>query len=159
MAKTEIKEILNTLAESDIKADLLIIFGFPTETIEEAQQTLDFLEAELNAGHTSIDIYNPEGWNLNSWPQEEKKAFALTKGLEGTDETVKYLRIIQCVNNGWSKCICLCKENSKSSCEDNGYCINNPGYSIQGGSIDLIDLPITLSVDQNKREIALNGSG
>jgi radical SAM superfamily enzyme YgiQ (UPF0313 family) len=43
LSELEIKEILKTLRSADISVGLNIIFGFPTETIDEARQTLDFL--------------------------------------------------------------------------------------------------------------------
>ncbi len=39
----EIKAILDTLKKADIHIHLFVIFGFPTETRNEARQTLDFL--------------------------------------------------------------------------------------------------------------------
>ncbi len=43
LSESEIKEILKTLRNADISVGLNIIIGFPTETIDEARQTLDFL--------------------------------------------------------------------------------------------------------------------
>jgi radical SAM superfamily enzyme YgiQ (UPF0313 family) len=43
LSESEIKEILKTLRNADISVGLSIIIGFPTETIDEARQTLDFL--------------------------------------------------------------------------------------------------------------------
>lgn len=43
IGKLEVKEVLANLKNVDVRIGVYIIFGFPTETLDEARQTLDFL--------------------------------------------------------------------------------------------------------------------
>ena len=55
-----------------------------------AKESLAFLFQEINTQKTEVDIYNPDGWVILSWPyQDEEK------------------RPKSCSNLGWGSCICI----------------------------------------------------
>ncbi|MEK6847732.1 MAG: hypothetical protein AABX50_01245 [Nanoarchaeota archaeon] len=82
-----------------------------SQKLEQAKETLPFLISEINAGKTSVDIYNPGGWWLISWP---------------------YGGIMpnSCSNLGWSNCICIIPKGvltntpaEYSEDSDDGFCM------------------------------------
>jgi len=62
LSESEIKEILKTLRNANINVFLNIMIGFPTETIDEARQTVDFLTKNR-------DLYN--GCGIQAFSLEE----------------------------------------------------------------------------------------
>lgn len=108
-----------------------------SQKLEQAEETLQFIMSETNAGKTNVDIYNPKGWWLISWPGSID---ALPK---------------ECSNLGLNSCICLCEKNNAKSCDENGICINNKGFLIEGDSIKIENPPITLNIKYETKKISL----
>jgi tRNA A37 methylthiotransferase MiaB len=83
LSESEIKEILKTLRNADITVGLNIIIGFPTETIDEARQTVDFVtkirDLYRNCGIQAFSLEentevfnNPSKFGITKVYQEDK---------------------------------------------------------------------------------------
>lgn len=55
-----------------------------------AKASLDHLIQEMNAEEIEVEIYNPKGWWIISWPYKGKKP-------------------LSCSNLGWENCLCIVK--------------------------------------------------
>lgn len=147
------------LAEETLKIILAIIaIGFlvyllyslyasnrDSKNLELAKESLNFLFNEMNAQKINIDIYNPSGWSILSWPFENKMP-------------------LTCSNLGWSNCVCICKKpiiatfgNYLDNCNDakKSICKESSFKIISSENIQLPIIienpPITLNVNyQNK---------
>ncbi|MBA7594192.1 hypothetical protein ES703_01131 [subsurface metagenome] len=158
--KTDKKGFL--LAEETLKIILAVIaIGFlafllfslynankTAKDLELAKESLDFLIQEINAQRAEVEIYNPKGWIILSWPYGDTREVPLS-----------------CSNLAWSNCICIAKDVSLAGKaisnlpwtddllerlrkkSDDGACRNNPeGFSISE-PIKIKDPPITLSIE------------
>jgi hypothetical protein len=143
---------------------LLVSLYFSTKTsndLELAKSSLNFLMSEINSGKTTADIYNPEGWQLGSWPHIAHSP--ISAGGVALRLGKQYPKT--CLNLGWTSCICICPEDNEDSCDSDGICLNNPqNFNITGdfdgeGSIEVKDPPITLSIDQANKIISKYVSG
>ena len=120
-----------------------------SEKLEQAKETLPFLISEIDAGKTSVDIYNPVGWALLSWQPENQ----IPKS---------------CSNLGWNSCICICgipriqtNENYRENCENpsKGICVENlKGFTVlcreeQECQVRILEPPLTLNIDQENKII------
>ena len=81
-----------------------------SQNLEFAESSLNFLVKEIKAGQTSVEIYNPKGWTISSWPFEKK---------------IPNL----CSNRGWENCICICETpllgDFVETCDKKGICLEN----------------------------------
>lgn len=102
-----------------------------SDKLEQAKETLSFVIDGAKSGKTSIDIYNPKDWYFISFNQNLPQT---------------------CSNQGLQSCICLCKENSLSSCNNDGFCIKNEDFSMVQ-PIKIENPPITLQVDSASKLI------
>ncbi|MFH1326597.1 MAG: hypothetical protein ABIH59_00530 [archaeon] len=59
------------------------------EDLEMAKTSLEYLKKEINSGSTTVEIYNPKGWWIASWP-------------------IRTVKPKECL--GDRGCICICKE-------------------------------------------------
>jgi len=155
--KTDKKGFL--LAEETLKIILAVIaIGFlafllfslynvnkTAKDLELAEESLDFLVQEINAQRAEVEIYNPRGWMIYSWPN------AYTKGILLWQSTKEGMPL-SCSNLGWSSCICVCKKAAPDKCDSKGICLENPQTFKIDSPIKIKDtLPITLSINyQNK---------
>ena len=120
-----------------------------SEKLDQAKETLPFLMGEIEAGKTSVDIYNPTGWAFLSWSEE--------------NEIPK-----SCSNLGWKSCICICdipsvqtSENYRENCENpsKGICVENlKGFTVlcreeQECQVRILEPPLTLDIDQENKII------
>ena len=127
-----------------------------SKNLEFAKDSLNFLAGEINSGKMSVDIYNPQGWNLNEWPQNiQVENPLLSQAGESSTSTVQQIPL-SCYNLGWKSCICICEENTKDSCDNKGVCINNAGgfTLVPDNNIPLDNPPVKLRIDQDKKEIS-----
>ena len=132
--------------------------GKDSKDLELAKESLNFLEQEINAEKTSVDIYNPKGWVILSWPYQNEGKLPRS-----------------CSNLGWDGCVCIVKDVSLGSqlwstlpftgnvrekflenSDDNGICMENSKQltvrkdGIQQQPIP-IEPPLNLKIDyQNK---------
>lgn len=157
--KTDKKGFL--LAEETLKIILAVIaIGFlafllfslynankTAKDLELAKESLDFLVQEINAQRAEVEIYNPKGWEIYSWPNTYTKGILLWKT---TEEGMP----LSCSNLGWDSCICICKKDTPDKCDSKGICLNNPlDFSVED-SIKIKDPPITLSIDYSNKIIS-----
>ena len=64
-----------------------------SKDLELAEATLENLIESANSGIEEVEIYNPEGWVLISWPYQDK------------DKTP-----LSCSKLNWESCICIIKD-------------------------------------------------
>lgn len=150
LAEETLKVILAVIAIGFLVFLLFSLYsaGKDSKDLELAKESLEFLEQEMSAQKTSIDIYNPEGWNIGTWPH-----VVIVGGVFGYGSKPEMQKPQSCTNLGWTSCICICEDDNENSCDENGACFDNAqGYVINGENIEIKDPPITLNVDyQNKR--------
>lgn len=91
------------------------------EDLELAKASLEHLISEAGTGE--VEIYNPDGWVIISWPQVSEQSFVnkYSLGIIG-EEAGKTLKPLSCENLGWEKCICICKGDGAGDCDKNGVC-------------------------------------
>ena len=94
-----------------------------SKNLELAKSSLDHLVEEINSGSTEVEIYNPQGWVVLSWPNEGKSPKS-------------------CENLNWDNCLCICNDlgfqTSNSyldRCDDQGICMQVLKKTIVGGFI------------------------
>ena len=114
--------------------------------LELAKASLQHLVSEINAEHSMVEIYNPGPlWNkgvvISSWYLVSWNSMNLPN---------------RCSNFGWGNCLCICKENKTKNCDDKGVCLESKDIEIQGDSIELKDLPLTLTIKYNGGEILIS---
>lgn len=155
--KTDKKGFL--LAEQTLKIILAVIaIGFlafllfslynankTAKNLELAEESLDFLIQEIGEKRAEVNIYNPKGWVIYSWPNTYLTGLRpLGINLLGGTDTGSPQ---SCKNLGWGKCICICSKATPDKCDSTGVCLDNPqGFSISD-SIKIKDPPITLVID------------
>ncbi len=145
LAEETLKIIIAVICIGFLAFLLFSIYQQTTDSknLDYAKSSLNFIVSQISSGQTTADIYNPDGWVLDIWPQ-----------------TVNGILPSSCSNLGWKSCICICNQNTKDSCDSgsSGVCLENTGnFNIAGGKIDLKNLPIILKIDQTKKEISING--
>jgi len=134
-----------------------------SKNLELAKSSLNFLMSEINSGKTRVDIYNPENWQIGIWPHVanvvvRSGAYRIEVGKQYPDS---------CSNLGWTiSCICICKEDTAKSCDEDGTCLNNTlGFKMigdfgqEGRSIKIENPPITLNTDPTNKIISKYVSG
>ncbi len=122
------------------------------EKLEQAEASLEHLISEINAEHTEVEIYNPKGWVLISWPYENE------------------LIPNSCSNMGWGNCICICDEDLSTrtvkglikDCDSLGSCLESFELKIENdrniykknlrNSI-VIKPPLKLNIDYKNNKI------
>jgi len=117
--------------------------------LELAEATLENLIESANSGIEEVEIYNPEGWVLSSWPHDVKKSRVVY------DEEIKNDFPNACSNLGWKNCVCICDSaiNFESSdCDKAGICLKSE-YNVVGDVIELEDLPLNLLIDKENKKI------
>ena len=128
LAEETLKVILAVIAIGFLVFLLFSLYkaGKDSKDFELAKESLNFLEQEINAEKTSVDIYNPKGWFIVSW-------------IKGQGNNLKF-----CENLGLTNCLCIVKN------DDDGICIENKKQLRIQQPIP-IEPPLTLSIDyQNK---------
>jgi len=110
--------------------------------LELAEASLKHLVEEINAEATSVEIYNPKGWVLSSWPHDTHHRIWYTAWIMSE---IKTGRPKYCENLEWDDCICICKKNDKDKCDDLGFCLESD-FKIVEGSIEIKPLPKTLTI-------------
>ena len=120
-----------------------------SKDLELAEATLENLIESANSGIEEVEIYNPEGWILSSWPHDVKKSRIVY------DEEIKNDIPKSCSNLGWKNCVCICDSaiNFESSdCDKAGICLKSE-YNVVGDVIELEDLPLNLLIDKENKKI------
>jgi len=113
-----------------------------SKDLELAKASLNHLVDEINQNSQEVEIYNPKGWFIGTWPHD-----TLKESWFGLIKTNKKGKPLSCENLGWTYCICICEENDKDACDENGICLNNEKIlSIPKGSIKIDDPPLKLQI-------------
>jgi hypothetical protein len=143
------------LAEETLKIILAVIaIGFlayllfslyqankDAEDLELAKASLNFLATEINSERAQVEIYNPEGWFISSWPSEG--------GMP-----------LSCSNLGWENCICICGESlnpfdsAAEECDAAGACLENAYELDLTEKIEIKEPPVTLDIDYENKQIS-----
>ena len=136
LAEETLKIILAVIAISFLAYFLFSLYSSNQDSkkLEFAKESLSFLVKEINDGKTEVDVYNPEGWIVSSWPQAGE-------------------RPLSCSNIGLESCLCICKGNNADECDDKGICSENE-FSVEGGDIKIKDPPLALVIDQENMQIS-----
>ena len=121
-----------------------------SEKLEQAKASLEFLINEINSMKEEIrevQIYNPEGWVISSWPHK------VLKGTPGFREEVNDIPN-SCSNLNWENCICICEDTialnlEGSDCDNKGKCMESD-YSVEGDVIKIDEVPLTLNIKDGK---------
>ena len=129
------------------------------KNLELAKASLTHLINETDNKNTQVEIYNPEGWSICSFPQTIKR-----KLITSPEEVIPK----QCSNLGWDNCLCICKTKLYSDidkqCDKNGFCLEND-FSVEGeklsrwqetiGSITIPPKPpLILTIDYENKKIS-----
>lgn len=117
-----------------------------SKKLEQAEATLSFLTTGIEAEQTGVEVYNPRGWSIMSWPLNGEIPLA-------------------CSNLGWDSCICICKNPTREGCDkpSEGICQNNPEDLIvscaegQQCPIKIENVPTTLSIDYENKLLTQEG--
>ncbi|MCK5043894.1 hypothetical protein KAR52_02745 [Candidatus Pacearchaeota archaeon] len=113
--------------------------------LEFAKESLQHLSEGLNSNLDKIEIYNPKGWVIGSWPHLFSKGkLFLKKTKEGMPKS--------CSNFGWSNCICICPKDNPEECDEKGICIENE-FIVGEGNIKIENLPLVLIIDYENKKI------
>ncbi len=120
-----------------------------TENLKFAEQSLKYLTDQIGLKTAEIQIYNPTGWSILSWPFENKLP-------------------LSCSNLGWEKCLCICKKpllannanyldnceqtGSKAICAESNFTVIGKG----GAQIPIIieNPPLNLGIDYDNKKIS-----
>ncbi len=151
LAEETLKMILSVIAIGFLAFLLFSLYnaGKSSQKLEFAEESADFLIGEINAGRDEVEIFNPDGWVVVSWPHEGMMPDA-------------------CSNVGWESCICITKdaweirdtlplveeriERLKSN-SDEGVCKENPGDFSTEGPIKIDDTPMIIKIDYENKLI------
>ena len=115
-----------------------------SKDLEFAEASLQHLIDEINLGSIEVEIYNPEGWILISFPI----------GVNIMPNS--------CSNLGLQSCLCICNEDPwtrrdsglAEDCDDVGICMDsNLKIDNEDNKIKLEDLPLNLLIDKENKKI------
>jgi len=126
--------------------------------VQQAKDTLAYVEKEINSmkdgEKRQIVIYNPapgeiintlgnrDYWVLIGFNNAEKPAF--------------------CLEKGWGNCLCICKNSwglintLVDKCNKDKVCVSFSGKTLPTQQVDLLNLPVTVSVKQDKNAITFS---
>ena len=126
LAETTLKIIIAVICLAFLAYFLMSLYfnKVDAENLELAKASLEHLVEEINAGNSGVEIYNPEGWVILSWPYEGEKPSS-------------------CLNMGWDDCLCICDnpgifdtakdlftghnkiQSFAEECDENGICLQS----------------------------------
>ncbi|MBI5803476.1 hypothetical protein HY448_02210 [Candidatus Pacearchaeota archaeon] len=145
-----------------------------SKELEFAKESLNHLNESIQAKLNEVEIYNPEGWILVSWPHKT------LKGNPGFREEINNDIPNSCSNLGWEKCICICADTTAlnlegSDCDKKGICTQSdfiidkneeirigpdflpnwirPKTDVSRNQITLKDFPVKLIINPEDKKI------
>ena len=159
-AKETLKMVIAVIAISFLVYFLISLYmtNKASKNLELAKATLEHLVDEINVGSGEVEIYNPEGWVIISWPYDGKRPNS-------------------CSNLGWDDCICICKDVNfgqqllsvlpfidsldqfSKKCDDKGICLENTQKlivrkeGVRQQPILIEHPPLKLNIDQEGKSI------
>lgn len=106
-----------------------------SEKLELAKASLEHLISEINLERDEIEIYNPSGWIIISFPIGQAKP--------------NY-----CNNLNWENCLCICNEawntirdsGLATDCDNSGICMKSD-LKVENEKIKITNPPIKLNID------------
>jgi len=114
------------------------------KNLEFAKDSLTHLVEGINAKSPEIEIYNPKGWVIVSWPSEFITGkFLWKKTNEGIPKS--------CSNLGWNNCICICPINNPDKCDEKGTCMESEFTA--DDVLKKEGIPLVLTVDYENKKI------
>lgn len=124
-----------------------------SQELELAKASLKHLSDSINSNAQEVEIYNPKGWILASWPHKTLKGFIGFRK-EVSNDIPK-----SCSNLGWTSCICMCGSTAilnleGSDCDKKGTCMQSDfKVDATDSQIKLDKLPITIQINSDKKTI------
>ncbi|MEX0920536.1 MAG: hypothetical protein WDZ69_03080 [Candidatus Pacearchaeota archaeon] len=151
LAEETLKMILSVIAIGFLAFLLFSLYnaGKSSQDLEFAEESVDFLLEGINAEVEDVEIFNPEGWVVVSWPYEGMVPDA-------------------CSNVGWENCICIVEDAGEwrdsvpladgrieklKGNSNEGACRENPSDFSTNGPIKIRDAPIVLEIDYENEVI------
>ena len=141
LAEETLKIILAVIALGFLAFLLFSLYQNNQESrnLELAKESLNHIFQELNAERTEIEVFNPNGWVISSWPSGGEIP-------------------LSCSNLGWQSCICICDSqltrDRKGECENAGICLENSGGFSLSENLKIENPPVVLSVDYENNRIS-----
>ncbi|RLG10455.1 hypothetical protein DRN69_08990 [Candidatus Pacearchaeota archaeon] len=135
--------------------------------LELAKASLNHLIEEINANAEEVEIYNPKGWYISSFPMKII-GFSEENKIEGTNLIIPKT----CSNIGWESCICIYSwkgvRNPSLAVDNLGACKENE-FEIRGSvsisntqrienTIKIQNPPLTLTINYENKIIQENES-
>ena len=117
-----------------------------SQELKQAKASLNLLMDEVLAGKTTVNIFNPKGWWIESWSGDREES------LSGSRILI-YEAPKSCASLNSDSCICFCKEQDKAASCYNGACLADEGFFIDE-PIQILNPPITLEIDQINKNIS-----
>lgn len=139
------------------------------QDLEYAKSSLTYLMGQINSKSASAEIYNPNGWNIASFPQA-----ATSRGGSTMPKS--------CSSVGWENCICIYKlqgsffgipnaadsADKEGTCQQSDFVITGSSATNAGGiaggtyvltkGIPIQNPPVTLAINYQTKTIQ-SGSG
>jgi hypothetical protein len=146
LAEETLKIIIAVICISFLVYFLISLYMKNSESkdLEMAKTSLERLIKEINVGHDSVEIYNPKGWFVISWPKDvNKRIFYMPWKIN----TLKNVKPLFCENLGWDNCLCICNGDSLDDCENQGICLES-STEVQEGKIK-INPPLSLKINED----------
>jgi hypothetical protein len=132
----------------------LYFTNLKSQDLEFAEASLNYLIEGINSGQVELEIYNPNGWLISSWPHEVNVG-----GVFGIGSTKEERIPKSCSNVGWEKCICICKKDNPDDCDKNGFCLE--GFmdieENEKSTIKIENPPLVLIINYEDNKITKNG--
>jgi len=125
-----------------------------SDDLEFAQASLEHLTEQVGLKIEEVEIYNPDGWVILTWPRNIERGPLGGAVAEGMPKS--------CFNLNWENCICICKDKYFSDldkdCDKMGYCLENRDeFSIGGSGIEIEEPSIKLNIDYESKLISRVG--
>jgi len=111
--------------------------------LELAEASLQHLIDEVNSGSSEIEIYNPKGWIISSWPHDVSKSRFFY------EDVIKNDIPNSCTNLGWQSCLCICDDAVNfegRDCDDMGICMES-NLRVQGNEMEIENSPLNLLIE------------
>ncbi len=138
LAEESLKLIIGVIAVSLLVYFLFSIYNTNKDSkeLELAEESLDYIIEGIDAGLSEIEIYNPKGWFVSSWPQGNNMP-------------------LSCSVQGMQDCICICKnmvfKSRIEECDKKSVCRESE-YKL-GQNIEIKNPPVILEIDYQNKQI------
>jgi len=160
LAEETVKIIIAVIAISFLAYFLISLYltNKTEKDLKFAEASLEHLIEEINAEVPEVEIYNPEEWDLVSWPYGK-------------------ILPVSCKNMGWENCLCICNalnigdyaislipsisvyQKTSDKCDKSGFCLEVQDEFIVRGENGKqrpinIKSPLKLNIDYETKIIS-----